>query len=71
MKILIILGLISLFLYIILTEEKFTMYAQNPFKYNKIGTTPLSYYPKPRYRLPYRYPFKYSSSYPINHTRFI
>ena len=51
-------------------KEDFTMYLQKPFDYQKIGTTTLSYYPKPRYRLPYRYPFTFYSSYPTNHARF-
>ena len=51
-------------------KEAFTTYTQNPFKYQKIGTSPLNYYPKPRYRLPYRYPYTFHSSYPTNHATF-
>jgi hypothetical protein len=51
-------------------KEAFTTYTQYPFKYQKIGTSPLNYYPKPRYRLPYRYPYTFHSSYPTNHATF-
>lgn len=48
-------------------KENFQLYKISPFKYRKIGTSPLLYYNKPRYRYPYRYPFQFKSTYPNNY----
>ena len=48
-------------------KERFTMYIKTPFDYQAIGTSPLNYYMKPLYRKPYRFPYQFKSTYPINH----
>lgn len=66
---------IILFFYIFIlllhNNENFTTYTQNPYEYQKIGTTPLSYYIKPRYRKPYRFPYKFYKSYPNKHFEYL
>ena len=43
------------------------MYKQKPLGYIKTGSNNLSFYERPRYRKPYRYPFTYDQSYPTPH----
>ena len=47
--------------------ENWETYRQNPYGYVKTGATPLNFYARPRYRLPYRYPLKFRQSYPHDH----
>mgnify|MGYP001269847412 CR=1 FL=1 len=51
-------------------KEYFTSYVKFPFKYQDIGTSPIVMYNKPLYRKPYRYPYMFKSSYPINYMRY-
>ena len=51
-------------------KENFQMYKILPFNYKKVGTDPLVYYNKPRYRYPYRYPFHFKSTFPTNYMRY-
>ena len=50
-------------------KEEFTTYNIEPYNYKTTGANPLSFYNYPRYRKPYRYPFKFYSSYPIPYYR--
>ena len=47
--------------------ENWEMYKQKPLGYIKTGSNNLSFYERPRYRKPYRYPFTYDQSYPTPH----
>ena len=49
------------------TIENFQSYIQNPYNYIKTGADPLTFYSLPRYRKPYRFPFKFHKSYPYPH----
>lgn len=51
-------------------KEEWTNYVQSPFDYAKTGSDPINFYIKPAYRKPYRYPFKFHSSYPYDHYRY-
>lgn len=44
--------------------ENFETYYYDPFNYGTTGADPLSFYKYPIYRKPYRYPYKYYSSFP-------
>ena len=44
--------------------ENFETYFYDPFNYGSTGSDPLSFYKYPIYRKPYRYPYKYYSSFP-------
>lgn len=46
------------------TMENFETYYYDPFNYGTTGSDPLSFYKYPIYRKPYRYPYKYYSSFP-------
>lgn len=48
-------------------KEEWTNYNQAPFDYVKTGSDPINFYIKPIYRKPYRYPYKFHSSYPYDH----
>ena len=64
--------IILLFLAILLScnKENFTGYIKNPFNYKEVGTSPLVFYNKPLYRKPYRYPFSFKTTYPIEYMRY-
>ena len=47
--------------------ENWEMYRQKPYGYVKTGSVPLSFYERPRYRKPYRYPFTFDQEYPTPH----
>ena len=47
--------------------ENWEMYRQKPYGYVKTGSAPLSFYERPRYRKPYRYPFSFDQEYPTPH----
>ena len=47
------------------TREGWANYERKPFNYLTTGSTPLNYYRKDLYRLPYRYPFTFQKSYPL------
>jgi hypothetical protein len=47
------------------TKEDFAMYVEQPFGDVKTGSLPMGYYQKNAYRLPFRYPMKFYSSYPV------
>ena len=51
--------------------ENFQMYTQKPFNYKLTGHDPLHFYRRDRYKKPFRHPYKFASSYPINHMRFL
>ena len=51
-------------------KERFTGYIKFPFKYEDIGTSPLVMYNKPLYRKPYRFPYMFKSTYPMNYMRY-
>ena len=50
-------------------KEDFSTYNIEPYNYKTTGADPLVFYNYPRYRKPYRYPFKFYSSYPIPYYR--
>ena len=50
-----------------LNFETWQDYSILPYKYVKSGADPLYFYAYNRYRKPYRWPFKYFSSYPYGH----
>ena len=56
----------SCILYSFVTES-FVSYKIFPFNYIYTGNDLLDFYNKPRYRKPYRWPFRYLSSYPETH----
>ena len=47
--------------------ENWEMYRQKPYGYVKTGSAPLTFYERPRYRKPYRYPFTFDQEYPTPH----
>ena len=47
--------------------ENWEMYRQKPYGYVKTGSDPLTFYERPRYRKPYRYPFTFDQEYPTPH----
>lgn len=49
------------------TIENWQNYIIPPYNYVGNGSSPLNYYNYPRYRMPYRYPFKFYKSYPQIH----
>lgn len=49
------------------TYEHWQNYIQKPYNYMKSGSEPMNMYRYDRYRKPYRYPFKFHSSYPYPH----
>ena len=51
--------------------ENWEMYRQKPYGYVKTGSAPLTFYERPRYRKPYRYPYKFYSEYPTKHYRYL
>lgn len=44
--------------------ESFQTYSYMPFDYMTTGSDPLTFYQYPIYKNPYRYPYKFYSSYP-------
>lgn len=50
--------------------ENWEMYKQKPYGFIKTGSGPLSFYERPRYRKPYRYPVTHQQSYPTQHNSF-
>lgn len=48
-------------------KEQFQNYVLQPYGYVKTGADPLYLYNRNRYRKPYRWPFKFYSSYPYSH----
>lgn len=46
------------------TNENFETYFYDPYGYGSTGSDPLSFYKYPIYRQPYRYPYKFYSSFP-------
>ena len=51
--------------------ENWEVYKQKPYNFVKTGSSPLTFYPRPRYRKPYRYPFQFRKSYPIDHMSYL
>ena len=47
--------------------ENWEIYKQKPYKHIKTGRKPINYYLHKRFRKPYRYPFQFIKSYPIDH----
>tara|TARA_B100000674_G_C37664782_1_gene834230 strand:- start:118 stop:360 length:243 start_codon:yes stop_codon:yes gene_type:complete len=47
--------------------EHWEMYRQKPHGYVRTGSAPLTFYERPRYRKPYRYPVTFDQSYPTPH----
>lgn len=47
--------------------ENWEVYKQKPFGHINTGGKPISFYERPRYRKPYRYPFQFKKTYPIDH----
>ena len=48
-------------------QENWEIYKQLPYDYIKTGSTPMNYYTHNKFRKPYRYPFTFMKSYPVNH----
>ena len=51
--------------------ENWVNYKQKPYNYIKTGATPVNFYKRPRYRKPYRYPFQFRKSYPVDHMSYL
>lgn len=49
--------------------EEWSPYMSCPFKNWETAPTNSVYYPKTRYRKPYLFPYKFKSSYPVEHDR--
>jgi hypothetical protein len=49
--------------------EHWQPYMQCPFKNWETAPDQPVFYPKIRYRVPYEWPYKFKSSYPVNHYR--
>jgi len=49
--------------------ETFVPYKKKPFNEWDTGSDPLNYYTLPIYNKPYRYPFKYHTTYPYSYLR--
>ena len=45
--------------------EKWQDYMRTPLNYTDTGGNPMNFYKKYLYRLPYNYPYKFASSYPV------
>jgi hypothetical protein len=52
-------------------KENWTMYEEKPYNYNLTGSSPLNYYRHDRYRKPYRYPFKFYTTYPTKDVSYL
>jgi hypothetical protein len=52
-------------------KEEWANYRKCPFNEIESGIDPLQYYRRDAYRLPYRYPFKFSTDYPYPHMRYM
>ena len=50
--------------------ENWEMYKQKAYGFINTGSGPLSFYERPRYRKPYRYPVTPQQSYPTQHNSF-
>jgi len=65
---------IILFFIIILNkdtiEENWQNYVREPYKWVSTGSNPLSFYERPCYRKPYRYPYKFYKTYPLNNVSY-
>ena len=51
--------------------ENWVNYKQKPYNYIKTGSKPVNFYERPRYRKPYRYPFQFRKSYPVDHMSYL
>ena len=68
LTVLLILILLFLIIYVYFNEnENWEVYRQKPLGYVKSGSKPLNFYAQPRYRKPYRYPFQFTKTAPIEH----
>ena len=67
----ILLILIIIVLLISNIKENWTMYEQKPYDYNLTGSSPLNFYRRDRYRKPYRYPFKFNTTYPVKYSTYL
>jgi hypothetical protein len=63
--------IVFLILLCYLNKDHFTNYIRTPFNYQDIGTSPLVFYNKPLYRKPYRFPYMFESTYPVNYMRYV
>lgn len=65
---------VSIFLYLVhttnLIKENWETYRTPLYGTVSSGSSPLSFYPKPQYRLPFGYPYRYLSTYPMRQLRF-
>lgn len=48
-------------------DEGWEDYRRPPYGYVSTGADPIYYYRRDRYRKPYRWPFRFSQSYPYPH----
>ena len=62
---------ITIFLLSLNIKENWTTYEQQPYDYYLTGSSPLGFYRRDRYRKPYRYPFKFNTTYPIKYSSFL
>jgi len=67
LKYLIVIILIAMVYICIQNKETFQNYVLQPYGYVKTGADPMYFYNRNRYRKPYRWPFKFYSSYPYSH----
>lgn len=51
--------------------ENWIPYKQKPLNYINTGQNPLKFYERKRYRLPYRFPFQFNKSYPVDHLSYL
>lgn len=47
--------------------ENWDLYRQKPYGYVKTGSSPLTFYERPRFRKPYRHPVTFDQGYPTPH----
>jgi len=69
-KFIIIIVVIVLSMSYLKLVEPFVPYKRLPLNYWTTGADPLNYYILPSYNKPYRYPFKYYTSYPYSYRRY-
>lgn len=51
--------------------ENWEIYKQKPLNYIQTGSSPINFYERKRYKKPYRYPFQFIKSYPVDHLSYL
>lgn len=69
---LLILILVFVITYVYFNEnENWAVYKQKSLGYIRTGSQPLNFYAQPRYRKPYRFPFQFTKTVPIEHKSYL